>query len=80
MIGEFELAVMWHFNDRKVLDWCHVALHLQLYKLQSALREAGVTMYGGQRASRDLSLERAKSDRCVHQTPLRHHSMYHSQV
>ncbi|DBA80719.1 hypothetical protein WJX77_011938 [Trebouxia sp. C0004] len=35
----------------------------RLYKLQSALREAGVTMYGGERASRDLSLERAKSDR-----------------
>jgi len=37
-------------------------------------------MYGGQRASRDLSLERAKSDRCVHQTPLHQHTMYHEKV
>ena len=36
---------------------------LQLYKLQSALRKAGVTMYGGERASHALSIERAKSDR-----------------
>lgn len=35
-------------------------------------------MYGGERASRDLSLERAKSDRYVHRTPLRQHSMCHS--
>ncbi len=38
---------------------------LQLYKLQSALRQAKVKMYGGERASHDLSLERAPSDRCV---------------
>ncbi len=72
------MAVMWQhvFNDKKIWIGCHVALHLQLYKLQSALREAGVTMYGGERASRDLSLERAKSDRCVHQTSLHQHTMY----
>lgn len=42
-----------------------VCAHLQLYKLQSALRQAGVTMYGGERASHTLSIERAKSDRQV---------------
>ena len=42
-----------------------VYVHLQLYKLQSALRDAGVTMYGGERASHALSIERAKSDRQV---------------
>ena len=40
-----------------------VCVWLQLYKLQSALRQAGVTMYGGERASHALSIERAKSDR-----------------
>ena len=65
-------------NDIKSGVGSHVVLCLQLYKLQSALREAGVTMYGGERASRDLSLERAKSDRYIHQISLRQHSMYHS--
>ncbi len=65
-------------DDTKFGVGSHVAWCLQLYKLQSALREAGVTMYGGERASRDLSLERAKSDRYVHQRSLRQHSVHDS--
>lgn len=50
-----------HFLFWKLLH--NLSPCMQLYRLQSALREAGVTMYGGERASHDLSLERAKSDR-----------------
>lgn len=46
-------------------DTVDVCVHLQLYKLQSALRQADVKMYGGERASHALSIKRAKSDRQV---------------
>ncbi len=67
MARSVELTTTWThvFSNTKSGVRSHVAWCLQLYKLQSALREAGVTMYGGERASRDLSLERAKSDRCA---------------
>ncbi|KAL3155983.1 Delta-1-pyrroline-5-carboxylate synthase [Trebouxia sp. C0010 RCD-2024] len=48
----------------KILVHEDLAKDGRLYKLQSALRQAGVTMYGGERASHTLSIERAKSDRC----------------
>eukprot|EP01024_Parvocaulis_polyphysoides_P023436 TRINITY_DN21668_c0_g1_i2.p1 TRINITY_DN21668_c0_g1~~TRINITY_DN21668_c0_g1_i2.p1 ORF type:complete len:352 (-),score=24.16 TRINITY_DN21668_c0_g1_i2:80-1063(-) len=47
----------------KILVHESLAQDGRLFKLQSALRDAQITIYGGQKASHSLSLSRAPSDR-----------------